>query len=49
MRKYIWLVLGYITALATIFMASCTYAPRQADYDTPGHSAAFPLFVKIID
>ena len=49
MKKYIWFVLGYLTALASIFMASCTYAPLQANYDTPGHSAAFPLYVKVID
>ena len=49
MKKYIWFVLGYITALASIFMASCTISPLQADYDTPGHSAAFPLYVKVVD
>ena len=49
MRKYLYFTLGYLTALASIFMASCTYAPLQADYDTPGHSAAFPLYVKHID
>ena len=49
MKKYIWFVLGYLTALATIFMASCTISPLQADYDTPGYSAAYPLYVKVID
>ena len=49
MKKYIWFVLGYLTALASIFMASCTISPLQADYDTPGHSEAFPLYVKVID
>ena len=49
MRKYLYFTLGYLTALASIFMASCTYAPLQADYDTPGHSAAFPLYVTIIE
>ena len=47
MKKYVWFVLGYITALATIFMASCTISPLQADYNTPGHSEAFPLYCKI--
>ena len=49
MRKYLYFTLGYLTALASIFMASCTYTPLQADYDTPGHSSAFPLYVKVVD
>ena len=49
MKKYIYFVLGYLTCLATIFIVSCTYTPLQADYDTPGHSAAFPLYVKHVE
>ena len=49
MKKYYWFFLGYITALATLFMASCTYSPLQANWDTPGHSKSFPLYVKVID
>ena len=54
MKKYIYFAMGYFTALVTIFVVSCTYTPLQADYDqvnydTPGHSAAFPLYVTIID
>ena len=49
MKKYKWFILGYITALMTLLLASCTLSPLQADYDTPGHSAAFPLYVTIID
>ena len=49
MKKYIYFTLGYLTCLATIFVISCTYTPLQADYNTPGHSEAFPLYVKHID
>ena len=49
MKKYFYFGLGYMAAIATIFMASCTISPLQADYNTPGHSEAFPLWVKVID
>ena len=49
MKKYIYFALGYFTALVTIFMVSCTYTPLQADYDTPGYSASYPLYVRVID
>ncbi len=49
MKKYIYFVLGYLTCLVTIFVVSCSYTPLQADYNTPGHSQAFPLYVKIVD
>ena len=49
MKKYIYFALGYMMAIITIFLASCTMTPLQADYDTPGHSAAFPLYVKIVE
>ena len=49
MKKYFYFVLGYIAAIATIFITSCTISPLQADYDTPGHSQAFPLYVMIVE
>ena len=49
MKKYTYFALGYITAIMTLLLASCTITPLQADYDTPGYSAAFPLYVKVID
>ena len=47
--KYTWFIVGYIAALMTLFLASCTITPLQADYNTPGHSETFPLYVKIVD
>ena len=49
MKKYIYFALGYFTALVTILVVSCSYSPLQANWDTPGHSEAFPLYVKVID
>ena len=49
MKKYMYFAMGYFTALITIFVVSCTYMPLQANYDTPGHSEAFPLWVKVVD
>ena len=49
MNKYFYFTLGYITALMTLLLASCTLSPLQADYDTQGHSETFPLYVKAID
>tara|TARA_Y100000034_G_scaffold76626_1_gene92083 strand:- start:1117 stop:1296 length:180 start_codon:yes stop_codon:yes gene_type:complete len=48
MKKYVYFALGYFTALVTIFVVSCSYAPLQADWNTPGHSEAFPMFVKVV-
>tara|TARA_R100000808_G_C2080005_1_gene104226 strand:+ start:318 stop:467 length:150 start_codon:yes stop_codon:yes gene_type:complete len=49
MKKYTYFVLGYITALITLLLVSCSVSPLQANYDTPGHSKAFPLYVKIVE
>ena len=49
MKKYIWFVLGYLTALATIFMASCTVTPLEARSDELGSSIYNPLYVKIVE
>ena len=49
MKKYIYFALGYFTALVTILVVSCSYSPLQANWDTHGHSEAFPLYVKVID
>ena len=49
MKKYIYFIMGYFTALITILFVSCTYSPLQANLDTPGHSKSFPLYVKVID
>jgi len=47
--KYLWFFIGYITALATIFMASCTYSPLEAGASELGSSPYNPIFVKIVD
>ena len=49
MKKYIWFVLGYLTALATIFLASCTYAPLEAQSSGCGNESWNPCYVKIVD
>ncbi len=49
MKKYMYFALGYITAIMTLLLASCTISPLQADYDTPGYSASYPMFVKIVE
>lgn len=49
MNKYVYFFIGYMTAIITIIMASCTISPLQADYNTPGHTPTFPLYVKIIE
>ena len=49
MKKYFYFLLGYIMAFMTMLFMSCSYSPLQADYNTPGHSAAFPLFVKHVE
>ena len=38
MNKYVYFFIGYMTAIITIIMASCTISPLQADYDTPGQT-----------
>ena len=44
-----WFIIGYITALATIFMASCTVTPLEASGSNCGDSSWNPCYVKIID
>ena len=46
--RYIYFTLGYLTALATIFMASCTYAPLEAGSSELGSSEWNPVYVKIV-
>ena len=47
--KYLYFTLGYLTALATIFMASCTYAPLEAGSSELGSTEWNPIYVKIVD
>ena len=49
MNKYTWFFIGYLTALATIFMASCTVTPLEAHSDELGSSIYNPLYVKIVE
>ena len=49
MKKYIWFFIGYLTALATIFMASCTYAPLEAGSSELGSTEWNPVYVKIVE
>ena len=50
MKKYMWFfIMGYFTALATIFMASCTYAPLEASSSDCGDSSWNPCYVKVVD
>ena len=47
--KYTWFIIGYITALATIFMASCTISPLEASNSECGEESWNPCYVKIVD
>ena len=49
MKKYMWFFIGYLTALATIFMASCTYAPLEAGSSELGSTEWNPVYVKIVE
>ena len=49
MRKYGYFILGYIAALATIFLASCTVAPLEASSSNCGEDQWNPCYVKIVD
>ena len=49
MRQYVYFTLGYLTALATIFMASCTYAPLEAGSSELGSNRYNPLYVVVIE
>ena len=44
-----WFIIGYITALDTIFMASCTVTPLEASGSNCGDSSWNPCYVKIVD
>ena len=48
MKKYMWFFIGYITALGSIFMASCTYAPLEAN-DSDCGTSWNPCHVRIVD
>ena len=47
--KYKWFILGYLTALTTIFLASCTIAPLEAAGPDCGNESWNPCYVKIVD
>ena len=49
MKKYLWFFIGYLTALATIFMASCTVTPLEAGSSELGSTEWNPMYVKIVD
>lgn len=49
MKKYMYFTLGYLTALATIFMASCTVTPLEAGSSELGSSRWNPLYVVVVD
>tara|TARA_Y100001963_G_C6578224_1_gene352118 strand:+ start:447 stop:590 length:144 start_codon:yes stop_codon:yes gene_type:complete len=46
--NYLWFFIGYMTAIGTIFLASCTISPLEAGYGEPG-SEFNPLYVKIVE
>ena len=49
MKKYIWFLIGYIAALSTTFMASCTISPLEASNSELGSSRYNPMYVVCID
>ena len=49
MRKYVYFMFGYIAALATIFLASCTIAPLEAHSSDLGSNRFNPLYVVVVD
>ena len=49
MKKYVWFIIGYLSALATIFMASCTYAPLEAGGSELGSTSWNPVYVHIVN
>ena len=49
MKKYMYFVLGYITAFVTIFVVSCSYTPLEAGATELGSSSWNPMYVKIVD
>ena len=49
MKKYMWFLMGYFTALVTILMVSCTYSPLEASGTELGSSPYTPLYVKVVE
>lgn len=49
MNKAIYFFIGYMTALLTIFMASCTIAPLEAGSSELGSSEWNPIYVHVIN
>ena len=49
MKKYLWFFIGYITALTTILMVSCSYTPLEAGSSELGSSRYNPLYVVCIE
>ena len=49
MKKYMYFALGYITAVATILVVSCSYTPLEAGGSELGSTSWNPMFVKIVD
>ena len=47
--KYYWFFIGYMTALVTIFMVSCTIAPLEASNSNCGESVYNPCYVKVVE
>ena len=47
--KYLWFIIGYLTCLATIFMASCSYAPLEAGSSELGSTEWNPVYVKVVE
>ena len=47
--KYMYFALGYITAMATMVVVSCSYTPLEASSSECGESQFNPCYVKIID
>ena len=49
MKKYIWFFTGYVSALVTILVVSCSYTPLEAGSSDCGESSYNPCYVKIVD
>tara|TARA_Y100000310_G_scaffold131716_1_gene130860 strand:- start:63 stop:212 length:150 start_codon:yes stop_codon:yes gene_type:complete len=49
MKKYMYFVLGYITAIATILVVSCSYTPLEAGGSELGSTSWNPVYVKIVE
>ena len=49
MKKYMYFALGYLTAMVTILVVSCSYTPLEAGGSEIGSTEWNPIFVKIVD